>query len=63
MGYSTTEISLTNRKKYPYYYRTSITEDSHTLARISFMKHFNWKKVAILHAVSGTFPTVGFILV
>ena len=62
MGYSSTEISLANRKKYPYYYRTSVTEESHALARISFFKHFNWKKVAIVHAVSGTFPSVSSTL-
>ncbi|RDD37871.1 Gamma-aminobutyric acid type B receptor subunit 2 [Trichoplax sp. H2] len=62
MGYATSDLSLANRKKYPNYYRTSITEDSYVLAQIALFKHFSWKKIAIVYASSGSYPGVATLI-
>ncbi|EDV21427.1 uncharacterized protein TRIADDRAFT_60055 [Trichoplax adhaerens] len=57
VGYAASGLSLDDKKNYPYYYRTSITQYSYSLARIKLLKQFKWEKVAIIYSTAGTYST------
>ncbi|RDD36126.1 Gamma-aminobutyric acid type B receptor subunit 2 [Trichoplax sp. H2] len=62
VGYASTSISLDDRSTYPYYFRTSVTEQSYIPARMTFFKHFNWKKAGIVHSSFGTYPKLALLV-
>ncbi|XP_072047140.1 gamma-aminobutyric acid type B receptor subunit 2-like [Amphiura filiformis] len=41
--------ALSNRVKYPLFYRTYPTDQSHNPARVAVMKEFGWTRVATIH--------------
>ncbi|KAM7428279.1 hypothetical protein ABFA07_020719 [Porites harrisoni] len=48
IGYSTSSPSLSNKEKYPLYFRTSTSEIIENPARVALLKHFKWKRVALI---------------
>ncbi|RDD35936.1 Gamma-aminobutyric acid type B receptor subunit 1, partial [Trichoplax sp. H2] len=59
---ASTSISLDDKSTYPYYFRTSVTEQSYTPARVSFFKEFNWNKVGIVHSPIGAYPKLALLI-
>ncbi|KXJ12256.1 Gamma-aminobutyric acid type B receptor subunit 1 [Exaiptasia diaphana] len=48
VGYSITSPIFTNIAKFPYVFRTAPSEAMENPARVSILKHFNWRKVAVV---------------
>ncbi|CAH3032189.1 unnamed protein product [Porites lobata] len=48
IGYSATSPSLSNKEKYPLYFRTSTSEIMENPARVALLKYFKWKRVAVI---------------
>ncbi|XP_077984602.1 gamma-aminobutyric acid type B receptor subunit 1-like [Glandiceps talaboti] len=48
MSYASTSVALTNEELYPTFYRTVAPDSAHNAARTAFLRHFRWKKVAVL---------------
>ncbi|XP_077984600.1 gamma-aminobutyric acid type B receptor subunit 1-like [Glandiceps talaboti] len=48
LSYASTSVALTNRELYPTFYRTVAPDSAHNAARTAFLRHFRWKKVAVL---------------
>ncbi|KAK5644175.1 hypothetical protein RI129_008020 [Pyrocoelia pectoralis] len=48
ISYGSTSPMLSDRNKFPLFFRTVAPDSSHNSARISFIKHFGWNMVATL---------------
>ena len=48
VGYSTSSPSLSNKEKFPLYFRTSTTEIMENPSRLALLKYFKWKRVALI---------------
>ena len=48
MAYGSTTPALSNRKKFPYFYRTISSANDFGPVRIKFMKEMGWDKAATL---------------
>ncbi|KAK4887533.1 hypothetical protein RN001_003804 [Aquatica leii] len=48
VSYGSTSPLLSDRSKFPLFFRTVAPDSSHNSARISFIKHFGWNMVATL---------------
>ncbi|KAF2880965.1 hypothetical protein ILUMI_25181, partial [Ignelater luminosus] len=48
VSYGSTSPVLSDRTKFPLFFRTVAPDSSHNAARISFIKHFGWSTVATL---------------
>lgn len=48
LSYGDTNPILSDRTKYPYFYRTVPSDMDFNLARIHLLEHFNWKRVGTL---------------
>ena len=59
MSYGASSNALSDRKKYPLFYRTYPTDDKFNPARIALLKHFNWSRVATIHENHELFSLVG----
>ncbi|XP_031349958.1 gamma-aminobutyric acid type B receptor subunit 2-like isoform X2 [Photinus pyralis] len=46
VSYGSTSPILSDRNRFPLFFRTVAPDSSHNAARISFIKHFGWKMVA-----------------
>ncbi|XP_070576464.1 gamma-aminobutyric acid type B receptor subunit 2-like [Ptychodera flava] len=49
LSYSAASPALSNREKYPYYFRTYISDTAFNPARIHLIKKFGWTRVATIH--------------
>ncbi|ELU13609.1 hypothetical protein CAPTEDRAFT_204050 [Capitella teleta] len=49
LSHAATSPALSDREKYPTFYRLTPTDTSHHATRLAFLGHFNWDTVAILH--------------
>ena len=49
MSYSAASSALSNREKYPYFYRTYMPDAAVNPARVRLMKDFGWQRVATIH--------------
>ncbi|XP_072031852.1 gamma-aminobutyric acid type B receptor subunit 2-like [Amphiura filiformis] len=49
MSYSAASSALSDREKYPYFYRTYMPDAAVNPARVRLMKDFNWNRVATIH--------------
>ncbi|KAJ8044393.1 Gamma-aminobutyric acid type B receptor subunit 1 [Holothuria leucospilota] len=59
VSYSSTSSALSNRVKYPYFYRTVPLENTiHNPPKVWFMKTYGWKKVAIIYENDEVFQKV-----
>ncbi|XP_077999945.1 gamma-aminobutyric acid type B receptor subunit 2-like [Glandiceps talaboti] len=58
VGFSAVSTELSNKEKFPHYYRTRMPESSLNPSRIALLDYFGWSKVAILHT-SGLSTDVG----
>jgi len=54
LSYGATSPFLSLTSSYPYFYRTVPTDESTSLAIISLVKKFNWKRYGIHNAAAGT---------
>ncbi|EDV22612.1 uncharacterized protein TRIADDRAFT_28568, partial [Trichoplax adhaerens] len=52
---TSTSMKLTDRKEYPYFFRTAISDISYNPARVAFIKHFNWTRVGIIYEIKDVF--------
>lgn len=48
MSFGSTSPSLSDRSKFPLFFRTVAPDSSHNAAKIQFVKYFDWKIVATL---------------
>ncbi|XP_073258670.1 gamma-aminobutyric acid type B receptor subunit 2-like [Porites lutea] len=48
IGYSTSSPLFSDKKKFPLYFRTSTSETMENPSRLALLKHFKWKKVALI---------------
>ncbi|XP_029193493.2 gamma-aminobutyric acid type B receptor subunit 1-like isoform X2 [Acropora millepora] len=48
IGYSTSSPLFSNKEKFPLYFRTSTPETMENPSRLALLKHFKWKKVALI---------------
>ena len=62
ISYAATSPALSKREKYPNFYRLAAADSSHNAARKTFIQHFGWDTVAILHQDLETFSLVSFSL-
>ena len=58
IGYSASSPSLSNKEKYPLYFRTSTSEIIENPARVALLKHFKWKRVALVVQQADIFELV-----
>ncbi|XP_077991244.1 gamma-aminobutyric acid type B receptor subunit 1-like [Glandiceps talaboti] len=49
MSYGASNPALSNRNRYPSFYRTYAPDSLYNYARLDIIKYFNWTKVATLH--------------
>ncbi|XP_077992097.1 gamma-aminobutyric acid type B receptor subunit 2-like [Glandiceps talaboti] len=49
LSYSAASPALSNREKYPYYFRTYIPDTAFNAARVRLIKDFGWNRVATIH--------------
>ncbi|KAK2165940.1 hypothetical protein LSH36_44g11028 [Paralvinella palmiformis] len=55
VSYAATSPALSEREKYPTFYRLAPADSSYNAARKTFLQYFNWKAVAALHEDIETF--------
>ena len=48
-------MKLIDRKEYPYFMRTAISDISYNPARVAFIKHYNWTKIGIIFEIQDVF--------
>ncbi|PFX27466.1 Gamma-aminobutyric acid type B receptor subunit 2 [Stylophora pistillata] len=48
VGYGASSIYLSDKEKYPLFFRTVPPEKGHNSGRLAVLKYFNWKRIAIL---------------
>ncbi|XP_022091351.1 uncharacterized protein LOC110979652 isoform X2 [Acanthaster planci] len=49
MSYAAASSALSNRKKFPFFYRTYMPDAMYNPARIRLMREYGWKRVATIH--------------
>ena len=62
VSYGASSFYLSNKEKYPLFFRTVPPEEGHNDGRVAVLKYFKWDRIAILterepyyEAVSGSF--------
>ena len=58
IGYSASSPQFSNKEKYPLYFRTATSETMENPARVALLKHFKWKRVALIVENFDIFVTV-----
>ena len=58
MSNTAISMKLGDRKLFPYFYRTSVSGYSFNPARIAFLKHYSWRKFAIINYDTEFFTSV-----
>ncbi|XP_070533393.1 gamma-aminobutyric acid type B receptor subunit 2-like [Ptychodera flava] len=58
MSYSAKTLELSDKTKYPLFFRTAQSYITQNAARVAIMKHFNWSHVATLYASDKSFLMV-----
>ena len=58
MSHAATSPALSEREKYPTFYRLAPADSSYNAARKTFLQYFRWKAVAALHEDVETFTLV-----
>ena len=59
ISYSAGSPALSNKKKYPLFYRTCVAALSMNPLRIRLALEFDWKRVALIHETGEVFALVG----
>ncbi|EDV25867.1 uncharacterized protein TRIADDRAFT_55385 [Trichoplax adhaerens] len=52
---SAISVLLNDRQKYPYFYRSSISDDLYMESYVAIIKHFNWTDVAVVYEASTSY--------
>lgn len=47
ISYASTEVELSNKKKYPRFFRTCAVDTYQAIALAEMVDHFNWRRVSI----------------
>ncbi|EDV22613.1 uncharacterized protein TRIADDRAFT_28937, partial [Trichoplax adhaerens] len=55
ISHTATSMQLVDRKIYPYFFRTSISDICYNPARVAFVKRYNWKRVGIIFDITDAF--------
>jgi len=48
VGYGASSFYLSDKKKFPLFFRTNPPEKGQNLGRLAVLHHFKWKRIAIL---------------
>ena len=48
VGYGASSIYLSNKQKYPLFFRTVPPEKGHNSGRVAVLQYFKWMRIAIL---------------
>ncbi|EDV25869.1 uncharacterized protein TRIADDRAFT_55387 [Trichoplax adhaerens] len=60
---SSVSVTMNNRDKFPYFYRTTLSDASYIEAQITFVKHFNWSNIAVVYDISSTYSPTASLLI
>jgi hypothetical protein len=58
VSHAATSPALSDREKYPTFYRLAQADSSHNAARKTFIRHFEWDKVATIQQDEDTYTLV-----
>lgn len=57
-GYGSSSPALSNRNRFPTFFRTHPSAILHNPTRVKLFRHFGWKRIAIIFELEEVFETV-----
>lgn len=61
MGYGSSSPALSNRERFPTFFRTHPSATIHNPTRIKLFKRFGWKKIAVILEAEEVFISVSVL--
>ena len=58
VSYGSTSFTLSDNRKFPFFFRSVASEKMMNFARVALVKHFNWTKVVTIHQIGQFFTPV-----